>query len=109
LAVKTKITVESLTEELQAIAIGAAADKQWGAARGAVETKAKLHGLLVERKESGAPGDFSGLKSPEEVIALISQELGPAAAKLLEGAIDAEESDEPRLSALPPASDDAIN
>ena len=44
----------------------------------------KLHGLLVDRKESGAPGDFSALKTPEEIIKAIRDELGDGAASLLQ-------------------------
>ena len=83
LAVKTAVTIASLTAELDDIAAGAAADKQWSAARGAVETKAKLHGHLIERKEIGQPGDFAGL-SDAEVREKITVEFGPDALKALE-------------------------
>lgn len=93
LAVKTRVTVESLTDELNAIADGAAKSEQWGAAKGAVETKAKLHGLLVERKETGAPGDFAGMTTPEQVLDVIRSELGEDAAKLLATLLNPTRSD----------------
>jgi hypothetical protein len=83
LAVKTRVTVESITEELDAIRDGANAALQFGAAKGAVETKAKLHGLLIERKEAGAPGDFAGLQSVDDVLALVKAELGDETATVL--------------------------
>lgn len=83
IAMKTRVTVESITDELNAVALNATADKQHGAARSAIETKAKLHGLLVDRKESGAPGDFAGLQSADEVLALVRKELGDATADAL--------------------------
>jgi hypothetical protein len=82
LAMKTRVTVESITNELDRIAAGAEANLQFGAAKGAVETKAKLHGLLIDRKESGLPGDFAGLQE-QDVVALVRKELGDAAAALL--------------------------
>ena len=49
----------------------------------AITTKAKLHGLLIDRKESGAPGDFAGLQSADEVLAAIAAQFGPDVASLL--------------------------
>ena len=45
--------------------------------------KGKLHGLMVERKESGQPGDFAGLQSAADVLALVRAELGDETAALL--------------------------
>jgi hypothetical protein len=83
LAMKTQVTVQSVTEELDAIAVGAAKSEQWGAAKSAVEAKAKLHGLLIDRKESGAPGDFDGLKTESEVVDAFRTAHGEEAAQLL--------------------------
>lgn len=84
---KTRVTVESVTADLARIAAGAEADKQFGAAKGAVETMAKLHGLLVDRKESGGPGEFAGLQSAEDVLALVRTELGNDTALALAAAL----------------------
>jgi hypothetical protein len=87
IAMKTRVTVESITEELDRIRDGAEGALQYGAARSAVETKAKLHGLLVERKETGQPGDFSGQQSAAEVLAVVEAELGKETAALLTAAL----------------------
>ena len=84
---KTRVTIESITQELDRIRDGAEGALQYGAARSAVETKAKLHGLLVERKEQGQPGDFAGLQSAAEVLAVVETELGPETAALLSAAL----------------------
>ncbi len=83
IAVKTLVTVESVTRELDAVTVGATAAEQFGAARAAIETKAKLHGLLVERKETGQPGDFAALASRDAVLAMIRAEYGDQAADML--------------------------
>ncbi len=84
---KTRVTVESVTDELNAIRDRAMALDQPSAARGAVETKAKLHGLLVDRKESGGPGDFAALQTQEQVLALLRAELGEDIAALVSTAL----------------------
>lgn len=92
---KTRVTLESLTEELDTIARGAVQDAQWAAAKGAVETKARLHGLLVERKETGAPGDFAALQSTEEIVAKVRSELGDTIAEVLLKTLAASQTVEP--------------
>jgi len=87
LAMKTRVTVESITDELNGVLAGATADKQFGAARAAIETKAKLHGLMVDRKETGQPGEFAVLQSEAEVIARVRRELGEEAARQLTQAL----------------------
>ena len=85
---KTRVTVESLTADLDRIMEKAEAAAQFGAARSAVDTKAKLHGLLVDRKESGAPGEFAGLQSEADVLARVRAELGEDAAVALAKALE---------------------
>jgi ribosomal protein S19E (S16A) len=87
IAMKTRVTVESLTQELDEISAGAKRSEQWAAAKGAVETKAKLHGLLVDRKETGAPGDFAQLESIDAIVAKVRSELGDSAADVLAKAL----------------------
>jgi hypothetical protein len=84
IAMKTRVTVESLTAELDEARALALRCDQPSAAITATATKGKLHGLMVDRKESGAPGDFAGLKTPDEVLALIRSELGEDAARMLQ-------------------------
>lgn len=80
---KTRVTVESITADLDRITAGAEAADQWGAAKGAVETKARLHGLMVDRKESGAPGEFGTLQTADQVLERVRAELGDATADAL--------------------------
>lgn len=91
---KTKVTVETITADLDRIMLAAEEAKQFGAAKGAVDTKAKLHGLLVERRETGEPGAFA--QSEDDVLQRVQAELGEDAARQLRNALQAaSESDEP--------------
>src|SRR4051812_22280392 len=55
---KAEVTVESLLSELDQVLAGAVDDKQYGAARQAIDSKARLRGLFIEKVEVGAPGQF---------------------------------------------------
>jgi hypothetical protein len=90
MAKETRVTVESLTDELDAIARGAVAAEQYGAAKGAIEVKAKLHGHLIERKEVGLPGEFAALNA-EQIIAQLRKDHGDRAAELLIALLEAGE------------------
>lgn len=83
---KTRVTVESLTEELEQARVLGLSSGQPGAATQATIAKGKLHGLIVERKEQGQPGDFASLKR-DEVIAKVRSELGDSAAAHLQAAL----------------------
>lgn len=83
LAMKTRVTVESITAELDAAQELARRVEQPGAAIQAIATKAKLHGLLIDRKETGQPGDFAAAKTADEVLAAVRAELGDDAARAL--------------------------
>jgi hypothetical protein len=104
LAMKTRVTVESITEELDAVRDRAMATEQLSAAKGAIETKAKLHGLLIDRKESGAPGDFQGDQTMEAVLARVEAELGAGIAVLLRAELAKRDVD-----AAPRADGDSLN
>jgi hypothetical protein len=88
LAMKTRVTVETISDQLDEDRAFAKAVDQAGPALNATIAKAKLHGLIVDRKESGAPGDFAGLSSADDVLALVRKELGDAAAALLIASLD---------------------
>lgn len=109
LAMKTRVTVESVTTDLRRIAEGAEADKQFGAAKGAVETMAKLHGLLVDRKESGGPGEFAGLTSAEDVLALVRTELGDDTAAVLAAALARQDKAEEQEAEQPAPTVDLVD
>lgn len=64
-ALRKGITVDSLCDELTDVQTLAVTDKQLGVAVSAVMGKAKLMGLLIDKKESGKAGEFSGLSVDE--------------------------------------------
>jgi phage terminase small subunit len=66
-AKETKISVESLLGELESARKTAVDLEQLSAAVRAIESKAKISGVLVQRVEIGRPGDFSHCDSIEEV------------------------------------------
>lgn len=87
MAARNRITVDSLIEELDAAKAQATELKQPSVAVSAVMSKARLVGLLVDRKESGTPGEFAGLQSEAETIAKVRAELGDDAAGALAKAL----------------------
>jgi len=110
---KTRVTIESLTQELDEARELAARVDQPSAMTAATIAKGKLHGLMVERKESGQPGDFAGLQSANEVLALVKAELGDETAALLAAALERREASEPlpgdACDATPRDPDAALN
>jgi hypothetical protein len=76
IAMKTRVTVESLTEELNRAIEIAEETKNPSALTGATIAKGKLHGLMIDRREAGAPGDFAGLDDEKDLIAAMRRELG---------------------------------
>ena len=91
LAVKTAVTIASLTEQIVEDREFARAHDNPSAAHAATVTLGKLHGHLIERKEIGQPGDFAGL-STAEVKARIAADFGSAAAEMLEALLQASEA-----------------
>jgi phage terminase small subunit len=83
-AKRAEVTVASLLAELEQAREGAATDRQFAAATGAIMAKAKLSGLLVDRVEVGAPGSFDGCQTVEQVIATLLAEFESPAAALAE-------------------------
>jgi phage terminase small subunit len=95
MAARNRVTVDSLLQDLADDRALARDLGQPGAAIQATQLSAKLVGLLVDRKESGAPGDFAGLQSADEVLALVTTELGAETAALLAKALGKQEDSEP--------------
>lgn len=95
MATRNRITVDSLIEDLAADRALARELGQPSAAIAATQLTAKLAGLLVDRKETGAPGDFAGLQSEEQVMAMVKAELGEEAAQQLAQALQAAEQAQP--------------
>jgi hypothetical protein len=79
--------VETISEQLDEDRAFAHRVEQAGPALNATIAKAKLHGLIVDRKESGGPGDFAAQNSADDIIALVRAELGEQAAALLVSAL----------------------
>ena len=72
-AKRHEISEDSLLEELEQARLAALENQQASAAVAATMGKAKLCGMLVERKETGKPGDFDNM-SIEELRAFLKQD-----------------------------------
>jgi hypothetical protein len=83
-AKRAQVTVESLLAELDQVLAGAVDDKQFGAARAAIDSKARLKGLFVDRVEVGSVGEFAHLTTQEDVLDAVREELGDVAALIIE-------------------------
>lgn len=96
-AKRHEITVDTLLDDLETDRRLAHQAAQSGAAVAATMAKAKLLGLVVERKEAGAPGEFSNLHSIADVLDVIRKEFGDQAADALAAIVAApREPDPPR-------------
>jgi hypothetical protein len=86
--VKSRVTLQTITEKLDEDRAFARECGQAGAALNATVMKAKLHGLMIDRAERGEAGAFDRLQSADDVLALIRAELGDDVAELLIAALD---------------------
>ena len=84
---RTRITLETLLRDLAEDRALARETKQVSAAIAATQLSAKLVGLLIDRKESGQPGDFSDLTSADEIMAKVRADLGDEFADALAGVL----------------------
>jgi hypothetical protein len=64
----SEVTIESLLSELEAARAKATDLDQLSAAVRAIEAKAKVSGLLVQKVEIGGPNEFSGCNSEAETV-----------------------------------------
>lgn len=110
MATRNRITVDTLLSDLAEDRALARELGQPSAAISATALAAKLTGLLVDRKEQGMPGDFSGLQSEADVLAMVRSELGDDAAQQLsqalqqadvEPVLDLNDVDPPEAEPLP--------
>jgi phage terminase small subunit len=84
---KTEVTLVSLLQDLAEDRALARRLGQASAAVQATQLAAKLTGHLVDRKETGAPGEFAGLKTAEQVLEELQKLLGTAAAAAIEASL----------------------
>jgi hypothetical protein len=82
-AKRAEVTVESLLGELDHVLAGAVDDRQFGAARAAIDSKARLKGLFIDRLEVGGAGSFAACEDTEAVIRQLMAEMTPEAALAL--------------------------
>lgn len=98
---RTRITIESLLHDLAEDRALARETKQVSAAIAATQLSAKLVGLLIDRKESGQPGDFSDLTSADEILARVRADLGDEMADAITQAL-AKQADTPADGTVEP-------
>jgi len=106
MAARNRITVDTLLDDLASDRELARTLGQPSAAIAATQLSAKLVGLLVDRKETGQPGDFAGLQSASEVLAVVKAELGDETAALLSAALGRREEQASAPDALDTTRDD---
>lgn len=109
MATRNRITVDSLLDDLAADRELARRLEQPSAAIAATQLAARLCGLLVERKENGQPGEFAGLQSADDVLALVRAELGPETAAVLAAALAREGTQEEQTPGATHDASDIIN
>lgn len=97
-ATRHQITVDTLLDDLETDRRLAHASAQSGAAVAATMAKARLLGLIVERKESGQPGDFAAIQSVADVVLALRRELGQEAGDALQRLLQAPEPPELSLT-----------
>ena len=99
---KTKISLDSLLCDLAEDRQLARELGQASAAIQATVMAAKLVGLMVDRKESGAPGDFASLTS-DQILARVREDHGAQVADALAKAFAKPETESPsaELDELP--------
>lgn len=83
MAKRSDITIEKILTDYQNALVMAQADGKTGDMIAAATAQAKLVGLLIERKEVGAAGDFSNMESISEVLQAVADQAGPEAALAL--------------------------
>jgi phage terminase small subunit len=91
-AKRHEITVDTLLADLETDRALAHCEGQGSAAVQATMAKARLLGLIVDRKETGKPGEFEGLKTVDDVIAAVRTEFGDKVADALAQELAAHET-----------------
>jgi phage terminase small subunit len=89
---RSDITVETLLADLETDRALAHCEGQGSAAVQATMAKARLLGLIVDRKETGKPGEFEGLQTVDDVITAVRTEFGDKTADALASTLQAEQA-----------------
>jgi hypothetical protein len=91
-AKRHEITVDTLLADLETDRALAHCEGQGSAAVQATMAKARLLGLIVDRKETGKPGEFEGLQTVDDVITAVRTEFGDKTADALASTLQAEQA-----------------
>lgn len=76
-AIRAEVTVQSVLGELEEARKAAMSNGQTSAAVAATMGKAKIAGLIIDRRERGRPGEFEDM-SDEQLAEFIAREFAPA-------------------------------
>jgi phage terminase small subunit len=88
LARRSAVTLDTLLDELAADRALALQLGEPSTAITATMNKARLLGLLVDRREHRAPGKFAAIKSETQVLDTVRDELGDEVGDILQAALD---------------------
>jgi hypothetical protein len=92
-----EITIDTLLVELEEARSLAVVTGQAAAMKACTMGKAELLGFLVQRTESGAPGEFSQVRTREAVYELIERKYGPQGLETFKQIIEAMNADRAQL------------
>lgn len=98
---KLSISREWVLAKLVENAEGALERKDGSTANRALELLGIEQGMFIKRTESGAPGDFAGLTSADEVIARVRADLGDEAADALSTIISSSKQEADETGTIP--------
>ncbi len=93
-AKRAEITVDTLLSDLEEDRALAHGEGQGSAAVQATMAKARLLGLIVDRKETGKPGEFDSLQSTDDVLQAVRTEFGDKVADALASEFKASEQEQ---------------
>jgi hypothetical protein len=93
-AKRHEITVDTLLADLETDRALAHCEGQGSAAVQATMAKARLLGLIVDRKETGKPGEFESLQSVDDVIQAVRTEFGDKTADALASTLVAQQAEQ---------------
>ncbi len=80
---KADISFEKILNDYQYALEMAKANQEPGNIIAAAREQARLVGLLVDRRESGQPGDFDQMENISEILEAVEKQAGPEAAMAL--------------------------